>query len=71
MARAGTTAYLVNKSNSCDDYDDDYDDADFEYYRRRLEYSNSYANRFEKDPFSNRSAEPTVKNVDEYEEELD
>lgn len=71
VAAAGTTAYLVNKSNSCNDYDDDYDDADFEYYRRRLEYSNSYANRFETDPFSNRSAEPTVKNVDEYEEELD
>lgn len=71
VAAAGTTAYLVNKSNSCDDYDDDYDDADFEYYRRRLEYSNSYANRFESRPSSIHSAEPKVKDVDEYEEELD
>lgn len=70
VAAAGTTAYLVNKHNSDDDYDD-YDDADFEYYRRRLEYNNSYGNRFESSPSSIRSAEPKTKDVDEYEEELD
>lgn len=70
VAAAGTTAYLVNKHNSDDDYDD-YDDEDFEYYRRRLEYNNSYARKYETDPFSTRSAEPKVKDVDEYEEELD
>lgn len=71
VAAAGTTAYLVNKHNSDDDYDDDYDDMDYKYYRRMLENNDSYANRYETGPVSIRSAEPKVKDVDEYEEELD